>query len=162
VGGAPLLNVFGGKITTYRRLAESAMEKLAPFIPDLPNKWTAGVTLPGGDFEVGEKPSLVAKLQQDYAFLTRFWAERLIRAYGTEAWKVLGDAATQEDLGLDFGATLTEAEVHWLITQEYARKAEDVVWRRTKLGLRMTVDQIAALDQWMANNNLDTAAKGDE
>jgi glycerol-3-phosphate dehydrogenase len=148
-GGAPVLNIFGGKITTYRRLAESAMEKLAPYFPALPDKWTAGVPLPGGDFAVNGVSDLISKLQSDYPFLTAFWARRLVRAYGTEAWAVLGDAATADDLGQDFGATLTAREVDWLISHEYARAAEDVVWRRSKLGLRMTAAQIAALDVWM-------------
>ena len=128
-GGAPVLNVFGGKITTYRRLAESAMDKISQFLPDLPGKWTAGVPLPGGDFEVADKPILTEGLKSDYPFLTDFWAARLIRAYGTEARAVLGEAKEAADLGEDFGATLTEAEVNWLIAKEYARSAEDVIWR---------------------------------
>lgn len=149
--GAPVLNVFGGKITTYRVLAEDAMDKLAPFFPDLPGKWTAGVALPGGDFGVDGVDRLIGELQSAYPFLTPFWARRLIRAYGTEAPAVLGDAAAAEDLGKDFGATLTAREVDWLMSREYARTAEDVVWRRNKLGLRMDPGQIAALDDWMRN-----------
>ncbi|MDJ0821315.1 MAG: glycerol-3-phosphate dehydrogenase [Paracoccaceae bacterium] len=148
-GGAPVLNVFGGKITTYRRLAESAMEKIAPFLPGTPGAWTAGVALPGGDFPVDGVDALITRLQADYPFLTPFWAKRLIRAYGTDAWKVLGAAKSAADLGEDFGATLTAQEVHWLMTREYARSAEDVVWRRSKLGLRLTPDQIARLEDWM-------------
>ena len=149
--GAPVLNVFGGKITTYRRLAESALEKMAPYFPDLPGPWTAGVTLPGGDFEVADLAALIARLKRDYGFLTDFWARRLIRAYGTEAWQVLGDAYKATDLGPDFGATLTGAEVRWLIDQEFARTAEDVVWRRNKLGLRLSEAEISVLDTWMAD-----------
>jgi glycerol-3-phosphate dehydrogenase len=148
-GGAPVLNIFGGKITTYRRLAESAMDKIAQHFPNLPGKWTAGVALPGGDFPVDGVPQLIAGLQKDYAFLTPFWARRLVRAYGTEARVILGDATQAPDMGQDFGATLTAREVDWLITREYARSAEDVVWRRSKLGLRMDPAQIAALDAWM-------------
>ncbi|WP_323005787.1 glycerol-3-phosphate dehydrogenase [Pseudorhodobacter sp.] len=148
-GGAPILNIFGGKITTYRRLAESAMDKIADHFPGLPAKWTAGVALPGGDFPHDGVPDLIDRLRQDYPFLTAFWARRLIRAYGTEAAEVLGDAREADDLGRDFGATLTAREVAWLMTHEYARRAEDVVWRRNKLGLRMDAAQIAALDAWM-------------
>ncbi len=147
--GAPMLNVFGGKITTYRRLAESALEKIAPYLPTTKGAWTAGVPLPGGDFPVDGFDNLVADLNLRFPFLTDFWARRLVRAYGTEAASVLGDAASAEDLGQDFGATLTEVEVKWLMSKEYARTAEDVVWRRNKLGLRLTKDQIAALDDWM-------------
>ncbi len=147
--GAPLLNIFGGKITTYRKLAENALKKLTPLLGGS-EPWTAGVPLPGGDFPVSRRDALVVDLQASYSFLTPFWALRLIRAYGTEAAKMLGDAKSATDLGQDFGATLTEAEVKWLMTREYARTAEDVVWRRSKLGLRMTPDQIAALDAFMA------------
>ncbi|MFP7571583.1 glycerol-3-phosphate dehydrogenase [Marivita sp. S2033] len=149
-GGAPVLNVFGGKITTYRRLAESALEKMAPHLRDVPGAWTAGVPLPGGDFPVDGVDALIGRLKTRYPFLTDFWARRLVRAYGTEATDVLGDAKSAADLGRDFGATLSEAELRWLISREYARTAEDVVWRRTKLGLRLSGDEIAALDAWMA------------
>ncbi|MBI1217279.1 MAG: glycerol-3-phosphate dehydrogenase [Rhodobacteraceae bacterium] len=148
--GAPLLSVFGGKITTHRRLAEHALEKLVPFFPQAKPAWTAGATLPGGDFPVQGFDALVADLGKDYPFLTPFHARRLCRAYGTEARVILGAAKRPEDLGRDFGATLTEAELTWLMGREYARTAADVVWRRSKLGLRLTVEQIAALDAWMA------------
>ncbi|SEK22134.1 homodimeric glycerol 3-phosphate dehydrogenase (quinone) [Roseivivax marinus] len=148
-GGAPVLNIFGGKITTYRRLAESAMEKIAPFFDDLKGKWTAGVTLPGGDFEVREARDKMKTLAADYPFLGDKQAERMIRHYGTESWHILGDATEAGDLGRDFGHGLTEAEVRWQMDREYARAADDVVFRRTRLGLRMTPDEIAALDAWM-------------
>ena len=148
-GGAPVLNVFGGKITTYRRLAESAMEKIAPFFETKKGHWTAGVALPGGDFPVDGVEALIAGLEADYPFLDRRWARRLVRAYGTEARLILGDAKRPEDMGRDFGATLTEAEVAWLVEKEYARSADDVLWRRSKLGLRLTGDQAAALEDWM-------------
>ncbi|MEJ6398794.1 glycerol-3-phosphate dehydrogenase [Yoonia sp. 208BN28-4] len=146
--GAPLLNVFGGKITTYRKLAENALKKLTPLIGG-GEPWTAGVAMPGGDFAVGDRDKLVANLAADYSFLTPAWALRLIKAYGTEATEILADAKTAADLGVDFGATLTAAEVDWLMTREYARTAEDVVWRRSKLGLRMTAQEVEALDAYM-------------
>lgn len=147
--GAPLLNIFGGKITTYRKLAENAMKKLVPLIGgDAP--WTDCAPLPGGDFPVSRRDQLVTDLQKAYPFLGETWGLRLIKAYGTDAINALGPAKTAADLGRDFGATLTEAEVKWLMKKEYAQTAEDVVWRRTKLGLRMTPDQIAALDAYMA------------
>ena len=148
--GAPLLNVFGGKITTFRRLAENAMERIAPTFPAMRGRWTAAVPLPGGDFGVHEVPGLVERLSGDYPFLTPSWARRLIRAYGTDAWEVLGDAAQAEELGRDFGATLTAREVDWLIAREYARAAEDVLWRRSKLGLRLSSDAVEALDSYIA------------
>ena len=148
-GGAPILNIFGGKITTYRKLAEDALDKIAPIFPDLAPHWTAGVPLPGGDFAVAEVGAKIAKLERDYPFLSPIWARRLIRGYGTNAWAVLGDAKTADDLGLDFGATLSEAEVLWLIGHEFARKAEDVLWRRSKLGLRLNTDEAKVLSKWM-------------
>jgi glycerol-3-phosphate dehydrogenase len=139
--GAPVLSVFGGKITTYRKLAEHALEKLAPFFPGLAGPWTATAALPGGDFPVSEVPVRTAALLADYPFLSMQDAQRLFRAYGTDAWRLLGSAQTRDDLGRDFGAGLSEAELRWLITHEFARTAEDVLWRRTKLGLVMTPGQ---------------------
>ncbi len=121
--GAPVLNVFGGKITTYRRLAESALAKLAPFWPaKASRKWTAGVALPGGDFPVDGVATLVAELRARHPFLTPAWARRLIRAYGTEAAQILHGAQSVADLGEDFGATLTAREVDWLVAQEFAHR----------------------------------------
>ncbi|MDN5788952.1 glycerol-3-phosphate dehydrogenase C-terminal domain-containing protein, partial [Pseudorhodobacter sp.] len=147
--GAPILNIFGGKITTHRRLAEHAMEKLTPYLKGLPGKWTAGVPLPGGDFPVDGVPGLISGLLAEFSFLTPFWARRLVRAYGTEARLVMGDAKAASDLGEDFGATLSERELRWLMTREFARRAEDVVWRRGKLGLRLSAGQITHIDDWM-------------
>ncbi len=149
--GAPILNVFGGKITTYRRLAESAWEQIAPFFDNGAAPWTAGVPLPGGDFPVDGVEALQTRLQNRYRFLTQEWSGRLIKAYGLDAFAVLGDAKDAADLGQSFGATLTEQEVTWLVEKEYARTAEDIVWRRSKLGLRMTPPEVQALDEWLAN-----------
>ena len=147
--GAPCLNVFGGKITTYRRLAEAAMAKIARHAPGMGGPWTAGVPLPGGDFPVDGVPALVAGLRADFPFLTDAWALRLVRAYGTEARDVLGAARSPADLGRDFGATLTEAELRWMMTREWAVTAEDALWRRSKLGLRLDAGQQAAVADFM-------------
>ncbi|MCZ4354431.1 glycerol-3-phosphate dehydrogenase [Roseovarius aestuarii] len=149
--GPPLLNVFGGKITTYRRLAENALLKLGTFFPKIGQPWTAGVPLPGGDFPVDGVDDLVAELCARYPFLDTAWAHRLVRAYGTEAYDVLGDARAAAELGADFGATLTEAELRWMKAKEYAQTGEDVVWRRTRLGLKLTAMQIAEVSAWMAD-----------
>jgi glycerol-3-phosphate dehydrogenase len=148
-GGAPLLNIFGGKITTYRRLAEGAVAKISSVFADLHGPWTKGAPLPGGDFPVEGVDRLVATLQQRFPFLGDARALRLVRAYGTEAAELLGDARTADDLGRDFGAGLTAREVEWLMRKEYARTAEDVLWRRTKLGLKTTGEEATALDAWM-------------
>jgi glycerol-3-phosphate dehydrogenase len=148
-GGAPILNCFGGKITTYRRLAESALDLIAEQFDSLSGPWTAGVALPGGDFAVDGFDRLVNDLRRDHPFLDQRHARRLVRAYGTEATEMLSDAVSYADLGEDFGATLSEREVRWLMDHEYARAAEDIVWRRTKLGLKLKPEEIAALDTWM-------------
>ncbi len=145
----PLLSVFGGKITTYRVLAEEALEKLSAYFPSGSEKWTAGIALPGGDFPVDGVSQLVEALLQKYEFLSHDWATRLVKAYGTEASRVLGQATAKSDLGKWFGATLTEREVRWLMTKEYARSADDVVWRRSKLGLLLNEQEVRALNRWM-------------
>ena len=147
--GAPVLNVFGGKITTYRKLAEATLAKLRGAFPEMGGDWTAGVAMPGGDFPVDGVEDLIAGLRADYPFLDARWAKRLIRAYGTEAREILGDAESADDLGRDFGASLSEAELRWLMAREYAVTAEDVVWRRSKLGLRLSEGQIAEIDSFM-------------
>jgi len=150
--GAPMLNIFGGKITTYRKLAEAAMEKIAPFFPKLGKPWTAGAPMPGGDFPVDGVADLTVQLAKQYPFLTSRWSSRMVKAYGLDAFDVLGDATSEVDLGRNFGSNLTEREANWLIQNEFARTAEDVVWRRSKLGLRMTIPEIKSLDEWMAAN----------
>ena len=156
--GAPLLNVFGGKITTYRKLAEHALGKIMPLFGKEPEGWTASVAMPGGDFQVKGVQSLIDGLMADYGFLDARWAQRLVRAYGTEAREILGTAKNAEDLGEAFGANLTAAEVTWLIEREFARTAEDVVWRRSKLGLRLSEAEIKHLDQWMTKARAKDAA----
>jgi len=147
--GAPVLTVLGGKITTHRRLAEAALAQLAPHLPRMGVPWTARAPLPGGDFPVEGVPELVAGLRDAHPFLSADWAARLVRAYGTEAAAVLGGARRASDLGVAFGATLTGAEVRWMMREEFARTAEDVLWRRSKLGLRLDADVAARLDAWM-------------
>jgi len=144
-----VLSVYGGKITTYRRLAEAALAKLAPHLP-APSGQTAGWTgksaLPGGDFPIDGFAALLATTLTRYSFLPPALARRLVRAYGTRVDVLL---AGRTDLGQDFGAGLSEAEVRYLIAHEFARGADDIVWRRSKLGLRLSQDQIAALDRFV-------------
>jgi glycerol-3-phosphate dehydrogenase len=152
-GAPPLLSIIGGKITTYRRLAEAALERLAPHLPQragLPPGWTGTEPLPGGDLARDGAPLLAQRIARSFPFLQIAHAQRLARAYGTRAWRLLGGAKTFADLGLHFGATLTEAEVRYLLDHEWACTAEDVLWRRTKLGLRFDRDQAEALSRWLA------------
>ncbi len=148
-GEAQLLNVFGGKLTTYRRLGEHALEKIAGAIGVKGNPWTAKSVLPGGDFPATGYDAEVAKLKGRYPFLTERHARRLVRLYGTLAASLLGSGGQAEDLGRHFGADLYEVEVKWLMTQEWARHAEDILWRRTKLGLKLTPAEAAGLEEYM-------------
>jgi glycerol-3-phosphate dehydrogenase len=150
-GGAPLLSIYGGKITTYRRLAEEALERLDPYLRSAKARegWTGKSPLPGGNMDVSEVAALTAELIRTYPFLGNAHANRLAHAYGTRATKLLGNAKSLDHLGQSFGASLTESEVRYLIANEWAQTAEDVVWRRSKLGLRMSAAEIAALDDWM-------------
>jgi glycerol-3-phosphate dehydrogenase len=151
-GGAPLLSVYGGKITTHRRLAEEALEKLAAYLTGAKAEegWTGKAPLPGGDMEVSAVAELSAQLQRSYPFLEAAHANRFAQAYGTRAARVLGDAKSADDLGRWFGAGLTEAEINYLIAFEWACTTEDVIWRRSKLGLRLTPSEVTDLDAWIA------------
>jgi glycerol-3-phosphate dehydrogenase len=155
-GGAPLLSIYGGKITTYRRLAEEALERLEPYLRSAKAKdgWTAKSPLPGGDMDVSAVAALTAELIRNYPFLASAQASRLAHAYGTRAAKLLGSAKSLADLGQSFGAGLTESEVKYLMIHEWARSAEDIVWRRSKLGLCLSAAEIAALEDWIAANHV--------
>jgi glycerol-3-phosphate dehydrogenase len=148
-GGAPLLNVFGGKLTTYRRLAEHALEKIGEVIGEKGKAWTAGSHLPGGQFSVTGSEQQVAALLARYPFLDRRHADRLIRCYGTDATEILKAAASTADLGQHFGGTLYEAEVRWLIEKEWAVSADDILWRRTKQGLFLQPADVARLTAYL-------------
>ena len=145
-GKLPLLNIFGGKITTYRKLAEAAFEHIAPFFPQAQANWTAGQPLAGGDFAVADTDNLIAKATQDFPFLNSWQATRLVRCYGLDIWNFLNPNPSKN--GKDFGAGLTEAEIKWLVDTEFAHTANDVLWRRTKMGLHLTNRQIKAIEKW--------------
>lgn len=156
-GDAPLLSVFGGKITTYRHLAAEAIMRLVPHCPALTGPdWTGSAPLPGGDFGRREAPMKVRELTTRFPFLGQQKAERLIRLYGTRADVFLGDATEPGDLGEAFGHGLTAAEVDYLIDYEWARTAEDVLWRRTKLGLHFTREQTALLQHYIMQRTSQT------
>ncbi|MFN3989693.1 MAG: glycerol-3-phosphate dehydrogenase [Erythrobacter sp.] len=149
-GEAPLLSIFGGKITTYRQLASAALCKLSPYIPMLATPdWTGTAPLPGGDFAMTGAGALASALAARYPFLDTARAARLVRLYGTRAETILGDATSPGDLGEDFGHGLTAAEVDYLVAQEWARTAEDILWRRTKLGLHFTAEETARLAAYL-------------
>ncbi|MEJ7927731.1 glycerol-3-phosphate dehydrogenase [Sphingobium sp. AN641] len=146
-GEAPLLSVFGGKITTYRHLAAAAVDRLAAYLPILKGSdWTAGASLPGGDFPMTGLADLIAGLVRDYGFLDERTIDRIARAYGTRARAWLGDGRA---LGEDFGHGLTQAEVDYLIASEWAVTTDDILWRRTKLGLRFDREQVDRLRTYL-------------
>lgn len=150
--GAPLLNIFGGKLTTYRRLAESALDHIGDAIGKKGREWTASESLPGGDFEVTGFDARLAGLSRDFPFLTTEHAKRLLRLYGTKAWDILGNSRSLDDLGPHFGADLYGAEITYLMQHEWARTPDDVLWRRTKRGLRGDEINLDALAKFIAGN----------
>ena len=147
--GATLLNIFGGKITTYRKLAEAALEQLLD--NGAQTHWTAEVPLPGGDFAVDGREQLVHDLRSKYTYLTDAWARRLVTTYGTDSFQMLEDCLQQHQLGENFGATLTAREVQWLMQHEFAQTVDDIIWRRTKLGLKLSLEQQHTIHQWIQN-----------
>ena len=149
-GALPVLSVFGGKITTYRRLAEHALEKLEPYLPTSQPSWTANEPLPGGAMPGADFDAFAAAFRARHAFLPDDLAARLARDYGTRAETIVGGAKSLVELGEDFGGGLTRAEVDYLVKNEWARTAQDILWRRSKLGLRLAKDEFARLDDYLA------------
>lgn len=148
--GPPLLSIYGGKITTYRRLAEHVMEKLVPWFPEMKPAWTAGTPLSGGDMKVG-RHGYIEALMGRYPNLPDGLVANLVARHGSNSPLVLGDATTQADLGVRFGENLYAREVEYFIEREWARSADDVLWRRTKAGLTLDDNAQAALARYMAN-----------
>jgi glycerol-3-phosphate dehydrogenase len=149
-GEAPILSVFGGKITTYRHLAESAVGKLAQYLPMLAGQsWTLDKALPGGDFAMDGATALAKAIGAEYRFLPEVLVKRLVRSYGTRSRDLLGSARSVSELGHDFGHGLFAAEVDYLVANEWARTAEDILWRRSKLGLRFSDDEVTKLEKYV-------------
>ena len=155
-GTAPVLTVYGGKITTYRRLAEDALDKLSHFF-QLHRRWTGTTPLPGGDFLWDAIETRVAQTLRAWPFLDEPEAWRLVRAYGTRVERVMGSAKTRADVAPWFGP-LSAAEVRYLMAHEWARTADDVLWRRSKLGLKLTATEKDALAQFMSQVSANAAA----
>lgn len=147
-GGAPVMTVYGGKITTYRELALDALRRLAPALGSSKKDWTGDATLPGGDFAPSGFGSLVEKYNRSWPMLEPATMRRLVRAYGTDVADMLADVSDRDALGQHFGAGLYEVELRWLIEKEFASAAEDVLWRRSKLGLHMSDEERQAVADW--------------
>lgn len=144
---APLISVFGGKITTYRKLAEAATNKLCEFFPQARGPWTRTASLPGGDFVF--KDSLEKRLMGDYPWLPEAVCKRYVRTYGTASYYILGPAESVRDLGTLFGGTLYSREVDYLVNHEWAMSSEDILWRRTKQGLYFSEEAVGDLDAYL-------------
>ncbi|AEY01696.1 glycerol-3-phosphate dehydrogenase [Oceanimonas sp. GK1] len=147
-GQAPLLSVFGGKITTFRALAEDAIDHLKAFFPEAGGPWTRQLVLPGGDFDT--QSTLVAGLTQAYPWLPEPVTHRYVRSYGTRCRRFLHGCSALGDLGEAFGAGLYARELDYLMQEEWAQTADDVLWRRSKLGLRLALEQKQRLVEYMA------------
>ncbi len=150
---APVLSIFGGKITTYRKLAEAALAELAPYFPGLKPGWTRHAPLPGGDLPNGDRNAWFAELCRRYPALPAPLLRALAQRHGTRALRILGDAQSVDDLGEYFGAQLTGREIDYLLAEEWAVTAEDVLWRRTKCGLPMTPAQRDAVTTYVARRS---------
>ena len=148
--GAPLLTIYGGKITTHRKLAEAALARIGHFFGARP-RWTAGSKLPGGEFDPEQFDAEVAKTMARWPFLPAAHAQRLVQAYGRRAERFLTEAKSADDLGPRFVDDLTAAEVRYLVENEWAQNADDVLWRRSKIGLKATAEDRKALDQFISS-----------
>jgi glycerol-3-phosphate dehydrogenase len=144
-GAAPLLTIYGGKLTTYRKLAQHALRKILPRLGREPKKWTSGAPLPGGDMPGADFAAFLRALGAEFPFLPPELAQRYARLYGTRTRAMLGDVRALKDLGECLGADLYERELAFLRETEWAASADDVLWRRTKLGLFLTAEQRAAV-----------------
>jgi glycerol-3-phosphate dehydrogenase len=148
-GGAPLLSVFGGKLTTYRKLAEHALEKLQPVMGFSAGNWTAEAVLPGGDIADADLGRFLGSLRARHPWLPEATARRLACSYGSRADRFLGSAEGVDDLGADLGGGLSEAELAYLAREEWAQDAQDVLWRRSKLGLHVGADAAPHIQAWL-------------
>tara|TARA_B100000508_G_scaffold139324_1_gene137080 strand:- start:800 stop:2299 length:1500 start_codon:yes stop_codon:yes gene_type:complete len=144
----PLVNIFGGKITTYRQLAEHALSKLNPYFPAAKPAWTADNPLPGGDLGT-DIESYIETLRREYSFLPEAQIKRYVHAYGSHARKLLYRCQHLNDLGEYFGADLYQREVDYLVEHEWAEQADDILWRRSKLGLHFSLQQAARLSEYL-------------
>jgi glycerol-3-phosphate dehydrogenase len=151
-GRTPLLSVFGGKLTTYRKLAEHALSELRPSLGVGSREWTLGATLPGGDIPGGDFETFSTQQAQRYAFAPPKLIRRLCRAYGTRVERLMGNAHGVADLGEQIAPQLYEAELQYMRDHEWARTGQDALWRRSKLGLRFNTEQQARVSAWFANN----------
>ncbi len=153
-----LISIFGGKITTYRRLALEVLDRVNDVFDRHEESWTETAPLPGGDFGINDFEKELTRLRERYGFLDGKTAYRLLRSYGTSAFSILGGATAKQDLGKDFGAGLNEREVEYLRRTEWAETVDDIIWRRSKLGLRLTPEEQRRLENWLLENPVEVSA----
>ncbi len=147
----PLLSIYGGKITTYRKLAESVLDRLRDYLPNMAREWTEGAHLPGGDFAPDSFQEEVQRLKRNHPYLPHGLATRLIRLYGTIGHRMTEPMGDIEDMGIHFGGDLYEFEVRYLMVNEWCKTPEDVLWRRTNTGLTITTQEAQGLEEWMSS-----------
>jgi glycerol-3-phosphate dehydrogenase len=157
-GAAPLLSIFGGKITTFRRLAEEALHELAPVFPQMKKPWTRSEPLPGGDMVKSDLAAFERDLRARYASFDPALLGALAHRHGTRSSRVLGNASTAADLGEHFGDTLFAAEIEYMIAHEWATSAEDILWRRTKCGLHMSAGERDAVSRYLRDRSVGSRA----
>tara|TARA_A100001391_G_scaffold130111_8_gene89500 strand:- start:1540 stop:3063 length:1524 start_codon:yes stop_codon:yes gene_type:complete len=158
-GLAPVLTIYGGKITTHRALAEEVMNTLGGILPSLADGWTREAPMPGGDLGEGGLPGLIDELGRKASFLDPATRRRLAQSYGSKVWSILNGAQSLADLGEVFGAGFTEAEAEYLIGHEWARSAEDILWRRSKLGLHLDAAATARFEVWLRERLANSAER---
>lgn len=158
--GAGLLNVFGGKLTTYRKLAEAAMARIEQDIGKLTPPWTTSASLPGGGFSPSERQATLDSCIRRFPFVSVHLMTRWFRSYGLEIESMLDGVHCVEDFGEHFGEELYEVEVRWMVDKEWARSTEDILWRRSKLGLRSTNMDVSALEGWLDRHGKRPEADG--
>jgi glycerol-3-phosphate dehydrogenase len=150
--GPPLLSIYGGKLTTYRKLAEDVLDMLAPGLGWPVRHWTAAAPLPGGDMPAADFDAFLARARSAHAWLPAALLHRYARAYGTRLERLLGDARSLRDLGEEVLPGLHEREVDYLRREEWAVTADDILYRRSKLALHVPVGSVGRLDEWLARH----------
>ncbi|WWO97318.1 MAG: glycerol-3-phosphate dehydrogenase [Candidatus Dasytiphilus stammeri] len=150
-GSTPLLSVFGGKLTTYRKLAEEALNRLAKYYPDAKPAWTKNNVLPGGNF-IGTIQNYASNLYERYNFIDQSLAQRYAYTYGSNSELILKDKNQLSDLGEHFGQNFYEAELRYLVEKEWVYEVQDAIWRRTKLALWLNKKQLRRISEWLTNN----------
>ena len=151
---APLLTIYGGKITTYRKLAEHATNLIKPYFTGVKGAWTAGAPLPGGDISNADFNAFVESQLEEYSWLPPSLCRRYCHQFGTRIQYLLQGCHSLSDLGKKFGDELYECEINYLITKELARSVEDILWRRTKLGLKFSDLEILELKSWLQQKGM--------